>query len=312
VSVATHGDDLGGTAIDLLPLIALTAWGIGFGAAAGRRAARLDRVVLVWVVFGVILGPVSLLLLFRAPPGRCGVCRSSVRGWAWICAWCGSLITTRPTINYPGSPDRAPGLSGPVTAERSAAAGGTGLSIAAGSTSAISPLQPVSPGAEILRRTPRVAITPHPQAPRPISRRGRSGPARSGAEIRRPGTTPSLRSGSDTYLPPGPPEPPRILATGVFVAGSVGLQIGSRYLIAIDEDRLVVSGPADRDPTAAVFGRPVWEMDATGLDERLILHQREDLRGTSVMAFISLAGGTPESVAEAIKRGVQVEALSRE
>jgi hypothetical protein len=274
-------------------------------------AARLDRVVVVWVAFGVILGPVALLLLFRAPPGRCGVCRSSVRGWTWICAWCGSLITTRPTITYPGSPDLAP-VAGPITAERRTAAGRAILTMAAGSTSAISPAPPVSPGAEILRRSPSVAITPHPPAPRPISRRTRSGPSRDGADMRRPDTSPTLRSGSDTYLPPEPAEPPRILATAVFVAGSVGLQIGSRYLIAIDEDRLVVSGPADRDPNAVVFGRPVWEMDATGLDERLILHQREDLRGTSVMAFISLAGGTPESVSEAVKRGVLVEAMSRE
>ena len=97
------------------------------------------------------------------------------------------------------------------------------------------------------------------------------------------------------------------------MAGSVSLQIGSRYLITLDDDRLVVSGPADRDPTAIAFQRPVRDMDATGLDERLILHQREDLPGRAVMAFISLAGGSPASVAEAVEfLGAEVEAASRE
>lgn len=110
-----------------------------------------------------------------------------------------------------------------------------------------------------------------------------------------------------------PPAAPRILASGVFVAGSVSLQIGSRYLIALDDDRLRVSGPADQDPTAVVFERPVREMDATGLNDRLILNQPSNFRGGSILAFISLAGGTPESVAEAIEhQSVPFKAPSRE
>ena len=105
--------------------------------------------------------------------------------------------------------------------------------------------------------------------------------------------------------PPASVEPldgPRILASGVFVNGTVGLQIGSRYLIALDGERLMVLGPADEDPSSVVFDRSVHEMDATGLNERLILNQRSNARGASILAFISLAGGTPDGVAE---EGVQ-------
>jgi hypothetical protein len=108
-------------------------------------------------------------------------------------------------------------------------------------------------------------------------------------------------------VPPEPPEPPRILASGVFVAGSVALDIGSRYLIVIADDRLRVLGPADRDPTAVRFDRSIQDMDATGLNERLILNERSNARGASVLAFTGLAGGSPDSVAEAVlQRGRQI------
>ena len=107
--------------------------------------------------------------------------------------------------------------------------------------------------------------------------------------------------------PHEPPEPPQILASGVFVAGSVGLDIGSRYLIVIADDRLRILGPADRDPTKVAFDRSIQDMDATGLNDRLILNERSDVRGGSVLAFIGLAGGSPEGVAEAVlQRGRQI------
>lgn len=108
-------------------------------------------------------------------------------------------------------------------------------------------------------------------------------------------------------------EGPRILASGVFVNGTVGLQIGSRYLISLADDRLRVLGPADEDPTSVVFDRSVHEMDATGLNERLILNQRSNVRGASILAFISLAGGTPDSVAEEVVRAaLAVQVPSRD
>jgi hypothetical protein len=104
------------------------------------------------------------------------------------------------------------------------------------------------------------------------------------------------------------PEPPKILASGVFVTGSVGLQIGCRYLIEVAEDRLRVLGPADQDPTAVAFERSIQQMDATGLNERLILSERGSSNQRSVLAFISLAGGTPSGVAdEVLQHSQQVQ-----
>ena len=147
---------------------------------------------------------------------------------------------------------------------------------------------------EYLRRSPRVAIA-RSASQRPAARRGRSAVPRDAAEQR------SIEASAAG--PPAPGEPldgPRILASGVFVNGTVGLQIGSRYLIALDGERLRVLGPADEDPSSVVFDRSVHEMDATGLNERLILNQRSNARGASILAFISLAGGTPDGVAEEV------------
>lgn len=100
------------------------------------------------------------------------------------------------------------------------------------------------------------------------------------------------------------PQPPtelrRTLATGVFVTGTVGLRSGSRYLIALAGQRLQVLGPAEDDPTAVIFERPVGEMDATGFNERLVISQTGDAGNRKVLVFLALAGGTPESVADEI------------
>ena len=75
----------------------------------------------------------------------------------------------------------------------------------------------------------------------------------------------------------------------------------------IADDRLRILGPADRDPTKVAFERSIQDMDATGLNERLILNERSNIRGSAVLAFIALAGGSPDSVAEAVlQRGRQI------
>lgn len=92
------------------------------------------------------------------------------------------------------------------------------------------------------------------------------------------------------------------------MTGSVGLQIGCRYLIEIAGDRIRVLGPADQDPTAVAFERSIHDMDATGLNERLILSERGSSNHRSVLAFISLAGGSPSGVAdEVLEHGRQIQ-----
>lgn len=109
---------------------------------------------------------------------------------------------------------------------------------------------------------------------------------------------------SRSHTPPAglnaPTELRRTLATGVFVTGTVGLRSGSRYLIALAGQRLQVLGPAEDDPTAVVFERPVGEMDATGFNERLVISQTGEAGSSKVLVFMALAGGSPESVADEI------------
>ena len=259
-------------------LIALIGWAVGFGVAAGLYAARRGRPPIVWGLFGAILGPVALLLLSKAPPARCNVCLSTVQGWAWICGWCGSPVaTTVPaTRNEPQAKPSGTPAADPAT-----------VAMPAATLAARNP--------EFLHRSPSVAITPRSGGQRSPTRRGRSPAPRDAAEQR---SIEASAAGPPTLGEPL--EGPRILASGVFVNGTVGLQIGSRYLIELADERLRVLGPADEDPSSVVFDRSVHEMDATGLNERLILNQRSNARGASILAFISLAGGTPEGVAEEV------------
>lgn len=231
---------------------------MGFGAAAGRAASDHRRRVIPWVVYGAILGPLALLILHLAPPGRCWACDAPATGWTRICLWCGNDVDADPRIAHP--------------------------SLAATSeTSAVPPA----------RATPTI-----PERP-PVRRAGQARrvappPTESVAPTRHPRREPP----AVTLQPPT--ELRRTLATGVFVTGTVGLRSGSRYLIALAGQRLQILGPAEDDPTAVVFERPVGEADATGFNERLVISQAGEAGSSKVLVFMALAGGTPESVADEI------------
>ena len=66
-----------------------------FGPMAGWYATRRSRQPLVWLVLGGLLGPVALLLLALAPPGRCVACDTAVRGWPSRCGTCGLAFGAR-------------------------------------------------------------------------------------------------------------------------------------------------------------------------------------------------------------------------
>jgi len=90
-------------------------------------------------------------------------------------------------------------------------------------------------------------------------------------------------------------------SAGLSATSSVAVNVTDvPVLIEVAEDRLRVLGPADQDPTAVAFERSIDQMDATGLNERLILNERGSNYDRSVMAFISLAGGTPSGVADEV------------
>src|SRR5262245_30417015 len=64
----------------------------GFGAASAYRAMQRRRNPMVWAVLGAILGPIALVILQLAPPGRCWSCSAPTIGWTTICAWCGEDV----------------------------------------------------------------------------------------------------------------------------------------------------------------------------------------------------------------------------
>lgn len=84
-----------------------------------------------------------------------------------------------------------------------------------------------------------------------------------------------------------------VLATAVYVAGSSNLESGRRYSIAVVGDRLRILGPMDTDPSTVALERPLRTISAHAVEGRFVASDR---RG-AVLAFMSVAGATPEQLA---------------
>ena len=84
----------------LLVLLAALAivWIAGFGTATARIAAARGRSPDLWFLFGAVIGPLALAIVWAAPPGACGICLSPVRGWGFACASCGSDVRKAPAM----------------------------------------------------------------------------------------------------------------------------------------------------------------------------------------------------------------------
>jgi len=92
---------------------------------------------------------------------------------------------------------------------------------------------------------------------------------------------------------------PRILASAVYVTGSSALEAGRRYVIAVHGSRLRFMGPIDVDPSVVSVDRPIAGANATALEGRLVISAPEG-RSDMVVAFMSVAGTTPDALARAI------------
>ncbi len=75
----------------LLLLIGLSIW-LGLGMISAAVACRLGGSIFQWVVFGVLLGPVGLLLVFRILAHKCSSCDAPVLRAVRICPRCGESI----------------------------------------------------------------------------------------------------------------------------------------------------------------------------------------------------------------------------
>lgn len=79
-----------------------------------------------------------------------------------------------------------------------------------------------------------------------------------------------------------------ILATGVFVGGSVHLSLGARYAIARRKRTFEVLGPVDIAPDVLRLEHPMAGLDATVVADRLVVTEKTTGRPTFVIVFQSL------------------------
>lgn len=94
--------------------------------------------------------------------------------------------------------------------------------------------------------------------------------------------------------------PRHVLATGIYVTGTVPLVGGSRYAIEVGGSTLRVLGPTDIDPGGVALTQVLAGMEATGFDERLVLTFGGGGRHGMVLVFTALEGSSAAGVSAAI------------
>jgi hypothetical protein len=298
-------------------LVLLAGWIGAFGWATGRLAAQRDRPLRLWTVLGAVFGPAALVVLREIPPGRCGTCRAPVSGWQMTCRWCGNDVrgwvrggeaarsappapvvppATRTPAAYPAIAARTGAAEASVapdpaaTADRVAQAPG----IEPTRSSRRGGQRPVPPASEDWDRPEAVIVT----APDQAARHAPEAPAASVA-------SPSAFASSS------PSASERLRVSGVYVTGSLGLSVGSRYLIQVVGSNLRVLGPLDRNPETLAVERPLADMDATAHDGRLIISQVSRGKADLVLVFMSVGGRTAEAVATEIVQAVRAAEVVR-
>ena len=160
--------------------------------------------------------------------------------------------------------------------------------------------------------TPVMAAPGQPKAPADRGRRTISvAPTRRPGDDVVPAPTTKRASGKTSSpkvvptLIPVPTEARTVqtVSSGVYVTGTVGLAVGSRYAIQLDGIDLRVLGPLDQKPKHVAFERALDGIDATGLDGRLIVTASSG-RGGIVLVFMSIEGDLG-TVVDAIGRAAR-------
>lgn len=290
-----------------MPIALALVWAVGFGLAAAWLAARRRRSVALWAAYGAILGPVGLGLLWVAPPGRCAFCDSPTPGWLTDCRWCGNDVRgprellADAALAEDDEPDPARSAPEPRPARAAAHAPPASLLERGHRASATDlghrPAEPTPTRATAVDRwsgsEPEVAPAPEREsAPAPARRR----------RVERARVTEPERNGTGAGAVAIAPASPRVLATAVFITGSVGLTPGARYILEVLGGAFRVLGPVDVDPARVALERPLQVMDATAFEGRLVINERAVGPAGAVLAFMSLSGATPAAVADEIVR----------
>jgi hypothetical protein len=267
-------------------LVAL-AW-VTFAFAARVLAGRRDRIASIWFIFGAILGPVALLLLWVAPPGRCRSCGTRTRGWLETCASCGENVAATSTTALR------------ILARREAARTNASPASRPADTSRAN-----APDTDPPASRPFVPFTLKPANEPPTSSVA-AAPSSSSSE---PKQSTRVASGKARRSPPSDvsrdtAESTEVLATAIYVTGTARLEPGRRYNIALRGARLLILGPIDLDSATVALESPASGIEVRAIEGRLILSQPRNRAGF-VVAFMSVAGAGPEGLADAIGAAAQ-------
>lgn len=279
-------------ALNELPYwLAIAGWIGGFGLASARAAQLAQRRPPIWFGIGAIIGPIALLILRLAPPGRCRTCGTPTRGWARICRWCHEDVRSTPAstraILDRMSSRIAPREEPPHPVSRR------------------EPFQPFVIPERPAEQTMANATSPWPGAT-PATRMPSSS-----ATSRTEGHSVPVSSAHHevleprTSVAPADGQPLQVVATAVFVAGGARLEPGQRYGLALRSGRFLVLGPTDVDPSAVVVDRVVADMEVRIFEGRLVVSEPRGRSGF-VLAFMSVAGASAADLASAITEAARV------
>jgi len=251
-----------------------------FGPLSGSLAGRRDRHPIAWFAFGALLGPIAVLLLLAAPPGRCWMCDTPILGWVSICAACGAPLTNAAGAGrFPGTqrwPSPVTTTAAKVTLRPSASSLGV----------------PAVPELTMLRsRDLEAAPAPRP-SPEAVPSQPIVLPIGRPTRSRRP-ELPERSPVAETLRRSSPESDAggaQVLATAVYFGGTAGLTVGARYVIVRHDPVLRLLGPVDLDPTRVALERPLARLAAVSIGERLIITEGGGGRVAMALGLGALAG----------------------
>jgi hypothetical protein len=276
-----------------VPVVMILVAGV-FAPITGWFATRRLRNPVSWFILGALLGPLALILLAAAPPGRCPACDAKVDGWPTWCDRCGTRLK-----------DGAPTEDRPPIAVESMVSGWPQRGVPRPTMVAPPPTTSIVERASIV--TPPTPIgaarSGLRREPRPV------GPSRSPRPTRTPvvvgsvATPPAITASNYQLATSTTDVTGDVLSTGVYISGNAGLEIGACYAIARAGDQLRVFGPVDAGQLTIRHEGPLTDFDVTAMDDRVIIAGREGHSSLAIV-FRTIGGMRAEQLESALGQSV--------